>query len=72
MLYDLRRADVRIKWLVTDLLATLGLSYLFGAVMVALRAAVRADWSSTPFFTDATGALQSSNTKGVLELVYVF
>src|SRR2546430_4302646 len=38
MLYVLRRADVRIKWLVTGLLATLGLSYLFGAVMVALYA----------------------------------
>src|SRR5881398_2456254 len=38
MLYDLRRADVRIKWLVTGLLATLGLSYVFGAVMVALYA----------------------------------
>src|SRR3989441_5090987 len=44
----------------------------FHLPQVALRAAVRADWSSTPFFTDATGALQSSNTKGVLELVYVF
>src|SRR2546426_5105833 len=40
MLYDLRRADVRIKWLVTGLLATLGLSYVFGAVMVALYAGV--------------------------------
>src|SRR6267154_1891950 len=38
MLYDLRRADVRVKWLVTGLLATLGLSYVFGAVMVALYA----------------------------------
>jgi len=38
MLYDLRRADVRIKWLVTGLLATLGLSYVFGAIMVALYA----------------------------------
>ena len=38
MLYDLRRADVRIKWLVTALLATLGLSYVFGALMVALYA----------------------------------
>ena len=38
MPYDLRRADARIKWLVTCLLATLGLSYLFGAVMVALYA----------------------------------
>ena len=44
----------------------------FHLPQVALRAAVRADWSSAPFFTDATGALQSSNTKGVLELVYVF
>ena len=44
----------------------------FHLPQVALRAAVRADWSSTPFFTDATGVLQSSNTKGVLELVYVF
>src|SRR5205807_3690994 len=38
MLYDLRRTDVRIKWLVTGLLATLGLSYVFGAAMVALYA----------------------------------
>src|SRR2546422_4444728 len=44
----------------------------FHLPQVALRAAVRADWSSAPFFTDATGALQTSNTKGVLELVYVF
>ncbi|HYT03318.1 MAG TPA: hypothetical protein VEM13_00380 [Gemmatimonadales bacterium] len=38
MLYDLRHADARIKWLVTCLLATLGLSYVFGAVMVGLYA----------------------------------
>src|SRR5437667_10404662 len=38
MLYDLRRADVRVKWLVSGLLATLGLSYVFGAAMVALYA----------------------------------
>jgi len=44
----------------------------FHLPQIALRAAVRADWSSAPFFTDATGALQRSNTKGVLELVYVF
>lgn len=44
----------------------------FHLPQIALRAAVRADWSSTAFFTDATGAPQSSNTKGVLELVYVF
>src|SRR5437660_12027054 len=38
MLYDLRRADVRVKWLVTGLLATLGLAYVFDAAMVALYA----------------------------------
>ena len=44
----------------------------FHLPQIALRAAVRADWSSAPFFSDASGALQTSNTKGVLELVYVF
>jgi hypothetical protein len=38
MPYELRRADVRVKWLVTCLLATFGLSYLFGGWMVALYA----------------------------------
>src|SRR2546425_2906174 len=38
MLFDLRGADVRIKWLVTCLLATLGLSYVVGALMVSLYA----------------------------------
>ena len=36
MPYDLGRVDVRVKWLVTCLLATFGLAYLFGGVMVAL------------------------------------
>lgn len=36
MPYDLGRVDVRMKWLVTCLLATFGLAYLFGGVMVAL------------------------------------
>jgi len=44
----------------------------FHLPQLALRAAVRADWSSQPFFPDATGALQGSDTKGVVELVYVF
>ncbi len=35
MPYDLSRVDVRVKWLVTCLLATFGLSYLFGGIMVA-------------------------------------
>ena len=38
MLYDLRQADGRVKWLVTCLLATFGLAYLFGGWMVALFA----------------------------------
>ena len=44
----------------------------FHLPQIALRAAVRADWSSQPFFAEAGGALQGSNTTGVLELVYVF
>ena len=38
MLYDLRHTDLRVRWLVTLLLATLGTSYLFGAWMVGLYA----------------------------------
>ena len=38
MLYDLRRSDVRVRWLVTLLLCTLGASYAFGAWMVSLYA----------------------------------
>jgi hypothetical protein len=38
MLYDLRRSDPRVRWLVTLLLCTLGVSYAFGAWMVALYA----------------------------------
>lgn len=36
MRYELRHADIRLKWLVTCLLATLGVAYAFGAWMVAL------------------------------------
>lgn len=38
MLYDLRRVEAPTKWLVTCLLATFGLSYIFGALMVSLYA----------------------------------
>ena len=38
MQYDLRRADARLKWLVTCLLATFGIAYAFGAWMVGLYA----------------------------------
>ena len=34
MIYDLSRTDARVKWLVTCLLATFGIAYLFGAWMV--------------------------------------
>src|SRR3989449_6787488 len=43
----------------------------FHLPQIALRGAVRADWSSQPFFTDASGGLQGSNTRGILELVYI-
>ncbi|HEV8266366.1 MAG TPA: hypothetical protein VGQ06_15565 [Gemmatimonadales bacterium] len=36
--YELRHADTRVKWLVTCLLATFGVAYLFGGWMVALYA----------------------------------
>jgi hypothetical protein len=38
MRYELRRADSTVKWLVTCLLATFGVAYLFGAWMVGLYA----------------------------------
>jgi hypothetical protein len=38
VLYDLRQSDLRVRWLVTLLLATLGTSYIFGAWMVGLYA----------------------------------
>lgn len=38
MLYDLRHSDLRVRWLVTLLLATFGASYAFGAWMVGLYA----------------------------------
>ena len=38
MLFDLRHSDLRVRWLVTLLLATLGTSYVFGAWMVGLYA----------------------------------
>lgn len=38
MPFELRNSDLRVRWLVTLLLATLGTSYLFGAWMVDLYA----------------------------------
>ncbi len=44
----------------------------FHLPQIALRGAIRADWSTQPFFTDAAGGLQGSDTRAVLELVYIF
>src|SRR5881227_4106914 len=44
----------------------------FHLPQIQVRAGLQFDWSSQPFFPDATGALQGSDTKGVVELVYVF
>lgn len=38
MLYDLGRSDARVRWLVTLLLCTLGVAYVFGAWMVGMYA----------------------------------
>jgi len=38
VLYDLRHSDARVRWLVTLLLATLGVAYVFGAWMVGMYA----------------------------------
>jgi hypothetical protein len=75
MVYDLRRADVRVKWLVTCLLATLGIAYLFGAWMVGLYAgftpqSVAATYGESPMTMhmppDTTVVLQHPVTLGEL------
>jgi len=38
VLYDLRRSDAQVRWLVTLLLGTLGVAYVFGAWMVGMYA----------------------------------
>ena len=59
MLYDLRHADARVKWLVTCLLATFGLAYLFGGWMVALYAGF------TPHAVAQTYAVSELAAEGV-------
>jgi hypothetical protein len=39
---------------------------------IALRAAVRADYSTQPFFPNSDGGLEQRNTRAVLELLYLF
>lgn len=44
----------------------------FHLPQIALRAALRADYSTQAFFEDQSGGLVRSNTRAVFELVYVF
>jgi putative OmpL-like beta-barrel porin-2 len=44
----------------------------FHLPQVGIRAALRVDRARAPFFPDATGASQRSDTRAVLELVYLF
>ncbi|HEY3279227.1 MAG TPA: outer membrane beta-barrel protein [Gemmatimonadales bacterium] len=44
----------------------------FHLPQVGIRAALRLDRADVPFFEDATGALQRTNTRAVVELVYLF
>lgn len=44
----------------------------FHLPQIALRAAVRSDYSTAPFFEDRNGGLVRTNTVGLLELVYIF
>lgn len=44
----------------------------FHLPQIALRAAVRSDYSTAPFFEDRNGGPVRTNTVGVLELVYIF
>jgi putative OmpL-like beta-barrel porin-2 len=44
----------------------------FHLPQVGIRAAVRVDRARAPFFEDAGGALQRSDTRAVIELVYLF
>ncbi len=44
----------------------------FHLPQVAVRAALRLDRSSQPFFPDANGGLDRTDTRGVVELVYLF
>ena len=44
----------------------------FHLPQIALRAAVRVDYSTQPFFEDASGGLRRTDTRGVVELVYLF
>jgi len=44
----------------------------FHLLQVGIRAAIRLDRAHAPFFVDANGARQRTDTRAVLELVYLF
>lgn len=44
----------------------------FHLPQIALRAALRVDYSSVPFFANAAGDLEQRNTQAVVELFYIF
>jgi hypothetical protein len=62
MRYDLARADTQLKWLVTCLLATFGVAYLFGGWMVALYAGFTPASVAQTYAQPVTAAAPESTT----------
>lgn len=58
MLYDLRHSDLRVRWLVTLFLVTLGASYFFGAWMVRLYAGFTPGSVAATYGPDAGSAMR--------------
>jgi len=67
MHYDLRHADIRLKWLVTCLLATFGVAYAFGAWMVALYSGFGPDSVAATFAESEMPMEMPPDTTMVLE-----
>lgn len=67
MPYDLARADPRLKWLITCLLATFGLAYLFGGWMVALYAGFAPSRVARTYAEPAAEAAAPPETTMVME-----
>ena len=44
----------------------------FHLPQIAVRAALRVDYSTQPFFTNDQGGLERGNTTAVIELLYLF
>ena len=66
MLYDLRHSDLRVRWLVTLLLATLGASYLFGAWMVGLYAGFSTQKVAQTYSAAGEASMTMPNCRTVL------